>query len=251
MTRQKKLPVVLVVAGTLLVASGTTSAAKLTPKNSVLFVFGASSTEVFSGTNCGTTASITKTLPRGAKAITVREPEVGARDENGGTRVTAVTVAGTAVTITIVADGPAICDPAVSGYPPGATVPWTVSYDFRAEYKRRVQATLRVYYESYVFGAKWKKRPKTIHDARAGAAPGERVTGIKWRRFGGKKAIGYGKLRQDYCRRGDNCPQNGKRIRLVASKPRYCKDSNRIEYLRLRGFIGKIEWFGGIIECSP
>jgi hypothetical protein len=244
MTR-RRLPVVLVVAGAMLVASGTTSAARLTPKNSVLFTYAASSSEVFSGTNCGTTASVTKTLPRGAKAITVREPKVGDRDESGGTRVTAVTVAGTAVTIAIVADGASICDPR------GATVNWTVSYDFRAEYKRRVQSTLRVYYESYVFGAKWKKRPKTIHDARAGAAPGERVTGIKWKRFGGKKAIGYGKLRQDYCRPGDNCPQNGKRIRLVASKPRYCKDSDRIEYLRLRGFVGKIDWFGGIIECSP
>jgi hypothetical protein len=241
----------LVLAATILVASGATAAAKLTSKNSFPFPFATSSREVFSGADCGTTASITKTLPPGAIDITVREPKVGDRDETGGgTQVTAVTVTGTAITITVLADGPTICDPAQTGYPPGETVYWTASYDFRAEYTRRVQATIRVYYESYIHGAKWKMRPKTIHDSRAGAAPGQRVTGIKWKRFGGRKAIGYGTLRQDYCRPRDNCPQNGKRIRLVASKPDYCKDSDRIEYLRLAGSIGKIEWFGGIITCS-
>jgi hypothetical protein len=241
---------ILLVAGTMLGTSSATAAAKLTAKNSVLFPFAASSTEVFSGSDCGTTASITKTLPAGATGITVRDPKVGDRDHVGGTRVTAVTVKTPVVTLTVLADGPSICDPAVTGFPPGATVPWTASYAFRAEYKRRVQATLRVYYESYIFGAKWKKRPKTVHDARAGAALGQRVTGIKWKRFGGRKAIGVGRLRQDFCRPGDNCPQNGRRIRLVASKPDYCKDSDRIEYLRLRGFIGKIDWFGGSISCS-
>ena len=248
--RATKPSLMLVVAATILVASGAAAAAKLTSKNSFLFPFAASSTELISGADCGTTASITKTLPAGATDIAVREPKVGDRDKAGGTQVTAVTVTGTAITITVLADGPTICDPAQTGYPPGETVYWTARYDLRAEYERRVQATMRVYYESYIHGAKWRMRPKTIHDSRAGAAPGQRVTGIKWKRFGGRKAIGYGRLRQDYCRPDDNCPQNGKRIRLVASKPDYCKDSDRIEYLRLAGYIGKIEWFGGIITCS-
>ena len=162
---------------------------------------------MFSGADCGTTASITKTLPAGASGIKVREPAVGDRDETGGgTQVTAVTVTGTEITVTVLADGATICDPAQTGYPPGATVYWTASYDLRAEYKRRVQATLRVYYESYMHGAKWKMRPKSVHDSRAGAAPGQRVTGIKWKRFGGRKAIGYGRLRQDYCRPGRQLP---------------------------------------------
>ncbi len=70
-------------------------------------------------------------------------------------------------------------------------------------------------------------------------------------RFGGTTATGFGTLRLDYCGPGDNCPTNGKRIRVVASKPSYCKDSGKIEYLRLAGFIGKLEHFGGIISCSP
>jgi hypothetical protein len=44
---------------------------------------------VFSGTNCGTMASITKTLPGGATGITVPEPKVGDRDEAGGGAIAA------------------------------------------------------------------------------------------------------------------------------------------------------------------
>ena len=128
---------------------------------------------------------------------------------------------------------------------------WTATYDLRAEYKRRVQATIRIFYESYIFGARWQMRPRTIHDHRRGGARGERVTGITWKQFGGKTAVGYGTLRQDFCRRGDNCPENGKRMRLVASKPDYCKDSDKIEYLSLSGYIGSREWISLYIECSP
>jgi hypothetical protein len=64
--------------------------------------------------------------------------------------VTAVTVAGTVVTITVLSDGPSICDPNQTGVPAGEPVNWTADYDVRAEYKRRVQATIRVYYESYI-----------------------------------------------------------------------------------------------------
>jgi hypothetical protein len=245
-----RTPLILLVAAALLLVTGAAAAAaKLTAKNSIPFRFFAGSTGEFSGTGCGTSVSIAKTLPARAKGITVSSPKVGERDDFDGTRVTAVIVAGTVVTITVLADGPSICDPAVTGQP-ADTVSWTASYDFRAEYTRRVQATIRIYYESYIFGAKWKRRPRTIHDTRAGVGPGQRVTGIKWKRFGGRKAIGFGKLRLDYCRPGDNCPQNGKRMRLVATKPDYCKDSGKIEYLRLSGYLGKLEWFGGIIECS-
>ena len=30
----------------------------------------------------------------------------------------------------------------------------------------------------------------------------------------------------------ENCPDNGRRVKLVASKPGYCKDSGKIEYLQ-------------------
>ena len=216
----KRTPLVLLVAIGLLLATGATAAAKLTSKNSFPS-FAAGSKEVFSGSRLRDDRLDHEDAPgpvhrhRGPRARSSATATNG-----GGTQVTAVTVAGTAITITVLADGPPICDPAQTGYPPDEPSTGRPPYDFRAEYTRRVQATIRVYYESYIFGAKWRMRPKTIHDSRAGAAPGERVTGIRWKRFGGRKAIGYGRLRQDYCRAGDNCPQNGKRIRLVAEQAR-------------------------------
>jgi hypothetical protein len=228
------------------------AAEELTPANSILFAFGSRNAETLTGIDCGTTATLVKPLPAGSVAIEVVEPRVGDRDTlGGGTRVTAVTVAGTDVTITVLADGPTICDPSRTGVPPGEPVHWRAGYDVHIEHKRRVQATMRVFYESYLHGARWKLRPRTIRDTRAGAAPGARVTGIRWKRFGGRKAVGFGTLRLDYCRRGDNCPQDGKRIRVVARRPDYCKDSDKIEYLRLAGYIGGIAHFGGQLTCSP
>ncbi len=234
-----------------LLGGDAAAASELTAANSILFEFAASSTETLTGTNCQTTATLVKTLPAGAMGIKVAEPAIGDRDQlGGGTRVTDVSIAGTVVTISVLADGPTICDPARTGIPPGEPVEWRAVYDFRAAYTRRVQATLRIFYESYLFGAKWKLRPKPIRDTRAGGAPGARVTGIRWKRFGGRKAVGKGTLRLDYCRPGENCPDNGKRIRLVASKPRYCTDSGKIEYLRLTGYIGGRGLFGNSIRCS-
>lgn len=234
----------------LLVGAGAAAETKLDPSNSILFPFFASFTEQVTGSGCED-ATLTKRLPSGATGIRVVKPRVGDRAWRSGTRVTAVTVTGRTVKITVLADAPSICDPTQTGVPPGEPVNWTAVYDIRAEYKRRVQATIRVFYESYIHGARWKSRPTTISDTRRGMGFGARATGIRWTSFGGTTARGSGTLRLDYCRRGDNCPTNGKRIRLVASKPGYCKDSGKIEYLRLAGYIGKLELFGGIITCSP
>jgi hypothetical protein len=247
----RPLAVAILLASASLAGAGSAAAAtKLTAANSIPFEFFAGGVETFAGTDCGGTATFTRTLPAGSQGIKLVNIAVGDRDEAAATRVTAVTVSGTVVTVTVLADGAAICDPEQSGVPAGEQVHWTVHYDVRAEYTRRVQATLRVFYESYLFGAKWKLRPKTIRDTRAGGAPGARVTGIRWKRFGGKKAVGTGRLHLDYCRRGDNCPGNGKRIRLVASKPAYCRDSTKIEYLRLSGRVGRIDVIGSVLECS-
>ena len=246
-----------VVVGVLVSLSlvGVSSAAetKLDPSNSILFPFYASFTERVAGRDgCGEVATLTKRLPAGATGIKVVEPRVGDRDRgDGGTRVTAVVVTGRTVKVTVLADGPSVCDPAETGVPSGEPVKWTATYELLATYERRVQATIRVFYESYVHGARWQSRPKTISDTRRGARISERVTGIRWTSFGGTTATGFGTLRLNYCRPGDNCPTNGKRIRLVASKPDYCKDSGKIEYLRLAGYIGKLELFGGIITCYP
>ena len=243
------LALVVALLSTSLAGAVALAGTKATAGNSVEFEYGDSGTDVFEGTDCGTTASVTHTLPRGARQIRVAEPDVGNRDDFGGTRVTEVAVKGEKVTITVLADGPSICDPEQTGVPEGEPVEWTARYDYRARYKRRVVAKLRVYYESYLTGARWKVRPKTVHDTRKGGPPGLRVTGIRWKRFGGKTAVGTGRMRLDYCRPGDNCPDDGRRMRLKAAKPGYCTDSGKIEYLKLTGYLDGRLYFGARIDC--
>ena len=106
-------PLALALLSTLLAGGTAVAATPLTPANSIPFEFYAGSTETFRGTNCGTTAKVTRRLPAGAMGIKVVKPRIGERDtQGGGTKVTAVKVKGTAVTITVLADGPSICDPA-------------------------------------------------------------------------------------------------------------------------------------------
>jgi hypothetical protein len=215
------------------------AAAELMSANSVAIEFGARFAASVQGTGCGSAATADKSLPAGATGIRVTSPKVGDRD--GTTHVSAVTVTGTVVSVSVVTDDPSVCDP------PAA---WYADYDVRVEYTRRIQATMRIYYESYLTGAKWRMRPATIRDTRAGAPPGDRISGIRWKRFGGKTAEGVGILHLDYCRRGDNCPFDGKRVRLVARNAGLCRDSGKVEYVDLAVYVGKIQWSGMHLQCG-
>lgn len=217
----------------LLLAGSATAATQIDPSNSVSFRFGAESVELATGTGCGTTATITKTLPAGSSAIAVISPEVGARDNPNGTQVTAVQVVGSVITISVLGDGPNICDPAKTGEPVDQ-VQWMAKYTVRSDRTRRVVVPLRVNLARS--GTKTRIRPKTVWN---GDGPtGVRFTGLKWKRFGSKKATGIGRLRLDYCKRGDNCPENGKRIKLVASNAGLCQFSGNIEYRKVTGYVG-------------
>jgi hypothetical protein len=93
-----------------------------------------------------------------------------------------------------------------------------------------------------------------VEDAPAddqGQPPGTRLAAIKWKHFGGRVAVGSATVREDWCPRGGNCPPDGKRARVVASKPDYCKDSGKIEYLDVQVHVGKTNWYGWRIDCSP
>lgn len=222
---------------------GVLAATKLTSKNSVNYKLYTASTERFLGTNCGTTATIVKTLPTGSTGVKVIEPKVGDRDgpdaNDSGTQISAINVSRNIITLNALADGPLICDPTRTGYAPGEPVLWKADYKFEANYSRRIPTVIRTYYESYVFGAKWKTKPKTIQDSRKGTPRSvrSRYVNLKWKSFGGKKAIATGKAKLDYCRSGDACPDNNARVRLVATKPGFCKDSGKFEYLDLKIYI--------------
>jgi hypothetical protein len=217
------------------------AAAQLTSGNSVVIAFGIARATTAEGIGCDSPTNVELSLPAGASGIQVVKPRMGDRDRTGQTRVTSVNVTGTVITYSVVADDPAVCEP-------GAR--WVVDYAVRADYTRRIQATIRVYYESYLHGAKWKIRPSTIRDTRAGAPPGDRISGIKWKRFGGKTAEGVGILHLDYCRRGDNCPYDGKRARLFARNAELCRDSGKVEYRDLAVYLGKLRWSEMHIDCG-
>lgn len=212
--------------------------AKLTSDNSLVVAFADSGALVVQGTGCAP-AVAEKSLPADATAVRVTKPKVGDRD--GETHVSAVAVSGNVVTVSVVADDPTLCDRPES---------WRAVYDVRATYSRRVRATMRIYFESYLNGAKWRMRPSTIRDTRAGGPPGDRISGIRWKRFGGKTAEGTGILNLDYCRRGENCPFDGKRVRLVARNGGLCRDSGKVEYLDLAVYVGRIQWSGMHLQCG-
>ena len=152
-----------------------------------------------------------KRYPAGATGIKMAEPKVG--DQEDGTQVTAVTVAGTVATVTVVARAPDLQLPKASrsrGRRPTVCGPSTGG-GCRRRSASSTRATSSARNGSC--GRRSSRTPAPVARSR------ERFTGIRWKRFGGKVATGYGRLRQTYCRRGENCPDNGRRIRLVASKP--------------------------------
>lgn len=233
---------------TLLVVGPAAGAPSLTTASSVAFRFASRSVESVDAVGCGTTATITKALPAGARRIALDEPAVGDRDAAGGsTRISAVAVTGTVVTIAVLADGPGLCDPAVVG---GAIdqVRWSATYVVRALYSRRVRVPLRT--DALAGrGSAVRLHPATV---KSGTGPtGESYVGLRWSRFGGRKAVGIGTLRQNYCRAGDACPDNGRPIRLVASDPGYCPLTKRIEYREVTGYLRGHLFFGtGPGYCS-
>jgi hypothetical protein len=227
-----------------LAGSAAAQGPTLTDANSITIPGSLDSAQSFEGESCGGVATRSRPLPAGSENVVVTSPRVGDRDRNGATRVTAVAVAGTVMTVTVVADGPANCDPR------RPTAEWRADYTFAAKFTRRVQPVMRVYFESFLAGAKWAARPKTVSDSRAGARTRDVFTGIRWQQYGGRKAVGTGKLKLDYCRRGDACPLQGKRVRLVASAPGPCKDSGRVEYLKLTVSIGSRPYMSTSITCG-
>ncbi len=119
-------------------------------------------------------------LPALATEVQVREPRVG--DTTPESRLTEAAVAGASVRLTAVGDGAPICDPAADPEPPSAR-PWSGVYDYDIAFRERVSAR-------YWSGAgKLKTRPRSV-TIRFVAT----VRKIRWRRFGGRQAVGFGRM---------------------------------------------------------
>ncbi|MGH2960299.1 MAG: hypothetical protein ACRDKE_11890 [Solirubrobacterales bacterium] len=206
------------------------AATKLTNKNSVSFPFATSGFVEGSGVGCGSSASVTFAAQLGAYNLKVTEPTLGPVEPGNNVRVASITVDKNVVTIGLIADGAEICTPSDPETPP-ATIPWRANFKVFAEYDRRVQVPVR---NDLTLGpgTKWKIKPSTIWNGKGSL--GEKLYGLKWNRFGSKKAVGKGRLLQLYCKRGDNCPDNRKRAKITLSNPGYCQSSGQLEYRHMK-----------------
>lgn len=150
-------------------------------------------------------------LQTGAAGVRVARPAVGARSCDA--RLTAVSVLGDAVVLTAAADGAAIGDPAAEETPP-AERPWSASFDVEVAYRLRVGVVFRD--DDRVRGAASEVRPREVRIGLAGAA-----RGVRWTRFGGRTAVGFGRFRSLVpCAGG--CSDDGTRLRVRLTRPGYC-----------------------------
>ena len=177
------------------------------------------------GVGCGVAASLVLALPASATDVQVREPRVG--DTTPESRLTEAAAEGASVRMTAVGDGPPVCDPAEDSTPPDMR-PWSGVYDYDIAFRERVSAR-------YSSGAsrKLRTRPRSV-TIRFVAT----VRKIRWRRFGGRKAVGFGRMVVDSppgftCTRR-TCPGHGERFKVVLSRPSRCAD------------FGEAVWYGRV-----
>lgn len=178
------------------------------------------------GVGCGAAASVSIPLPPSAMDVTVRAPAVGATTSDS--RLVEAAVAGASVRLTAVGDGPVICDPAEDPAVPPAERPWSARYRYDIRFRERV--TVR-----YWAGAEARRRMKpAVRPGKVTMPLVAQVVGIRWRSFGGRKAIGRGRARSlappgIRCD-AQTCPGDGRPVKVVLSRPRRCADIDGAVY---------------------
>ena len=182
------------------------------------------------GVGCGVAGSLVMALPASATEVRVREPKVG--DTTPDSRLTEAAVVGASVRFTAVGDGPAICDPAEEPDPPGIRL-WSGVYDYDLAFRERVSARY------WSLAGKLRTRPRSVWIRFVAT-----VRDIRWRRFGGREAVGFGRMVADSppgftCTRR-TCPGHGERFKVVLSRPSRCADNgNAVWYGRVAFFATK------------
>jgi hypothetical protein len=177
------------------------------------------------GVGCGVPASQVLALPPSSTDVRVREPKVG--DTSLDSRLTEAAVVGASVRLTAVGDGPFICDPAADPDPP-STRPWRGEYDYDIAFRERTSAR---YWSGTSKRLKTRPRSVTIRFV-------AKVRKIRWRTFGGRKAVGFGRMVVDSppgftCTRR-KCPGHGERFKVLLSRPSRCLDH------------GEAVWYGRV-----
>lgn len=235
--------------------SSAAAAPALTPRNSVLAPLVLTQTVRFDGVGCGVPASASVTLPAGASQVRVRSPLVGALEEDA--QVTGAVVQGDTVTVTAVAVVPEICDPAESSVPPPER-PWLADAEVQVRYTVRVGVVHAN--RDGPFGKPYRVRPPEVRIRFAVAA-----RGVRWARFGGRTAVGFGTLKSLVpCAGG--CRDDGTRLRVELTRPSRCAGQTLPGSRRDAVFYAKVafvlrerlgvlrpgtEWISTRITCPP
>jgi hypothetical protein len=182
---------------------------------------------VIEGVGCGGAASLVLALPASATEVQVREPKVG--DTTPESRLTEVAAAGASVRFTAVGDGPFICDQGDDPDPPSLR-PWNGLYDYDIAFRERVSARY------WSLTGKLRTRPRAVTIRYIAT-----VRKIRWRRFGGRKAVGFGRMVVDEppgftCTRR-TCPGHGERFKVLLSRPNRCADNREAVWYGRVAFI--------------
>jgi hypothetical protein len=169
------------------------------------------------GVGCAA-ATDTATLPQSARDIRVNRPKVG--DTTIESRITAVTITGSQVQFTGVGEGDDVCDPEL----PPEQQTWQAMYPYDIEFKERV--VVAQWPGADLPKAKPKTRPRrlTVPDIAT-------MVRIRWRLFGGRRAVGHGHLKCEI----PGCVGRGDRFKIVLDRPSRCSDLGyRVYYGRVR-----------------
>ncbi len=212
-------PLRLAAFGIALVLPVSAVAAKLTEKNSVTARFFDKGTIFFDGKGCNVPKQSRNTveLEPGAINVQVVTPKVG--DRNGDVRITAISVGANAVTFTAVADGPETCGPKPDHVEPPSEREWAGSFPLYLRESLQLRTRYRVYFQ--IKEVKTVSKPSKIMLGGLGT-----ISRIRWKSFGGRKAVGTGRLkfpRRDRCN-PRKCPGHNGKFRITLTKPEFCAD---------------------------
>ena len=180
------------------------------------------------GTGCGAEGSVFIPLPKTARHIRVLRPRIG--EKGPVSRITGAAASGKGVRLTAVGRGPDVCDPAEDPDLPPAQRHWSDRYDYAIAFRERVKVR---YWPGQ--GAPSKRRPRRVTIPLLA-----KVVHIHWRKFGGRRAIGFGRMRLNGGGRrctARRCPGHGSRFKVVLSKPSRCADLGNAVYYGVVTFV--------------
>lgn len=170
------------------------------------------------GVGCGLAASTIVPLPASARDVEVRRPRVGATTDES--RLTEAAVAGASVRFTALGEGAVVCDPAEDPDVPPAERRWAGAYDYRILFRERVAGR-------FWPGAGMSQRPRS-RPRKVTIPFVAHVVRIRWRTFGGRRSVGFGRMRAieppGFDCTARTCPGHGSRFKVKLSRPSRCAD---------------------------